>query len=102
MLRMLSGNTHQVVTGLAVYDAPTAGWLWVPESTDDLPPLSEEEIECFVAAVRPLDRAGAYTVDGPGACLFHAMMAAIRMSGRPSYGWINSCASWTTHLFNFM
>ena len=31
--------------------------------------LSDEEIDLFVEAVRPLDRAGAYTVDGPGSLL---------------------------------
>jgi len=70
MLRMLSGNTHQVVTGLAVYDAADGRLALGSESTDvTFRPLSEEEIECFVAAVRPLDRAGAYTVDGPGSLL---------------------------------
>ena len=31
--------------------------------------LSDEEIAHFVHAVRPVDRAGAYTVDGPGSLL---------------------------------
>lgn len=70
MLRLLSGNTHQVVTGLAVYDTATCRLAMGSESTDvTFRPLSDEEIECFVTTVRPLDRAGAYTVDGPGSLL---------------------------------
>jgi septum formation protein len=34
--------------------------------------LSDEEIAHFVHAVRPVDRAGAYTVDGPGSLLVKA------------------------------
>jgi len=70
MLRLLSGNTHQVVTGLAVYDTTTRRLVQGSESTDvTFRPLSEEEIACFVDVVRPLDRAGGYTVDGPGSLL---------------------------------
>lgn len=70
MLRLLSGNTHQVVTGLAVYDMATRRMAQGSENTDvTFRPLTEEEIDCFVDAVRPMDRAGAYTVDGPGSLL---------------------------------
>ena len=70
MLRLLSGNTHQVVTGLAVYDAGSDRLVQGSESTDvTFRPLTAEEISCFVDIVRPLDRAGAYTVDGPGSLL---------------------------------
>lgn len=70
MLRLLSGNTHQVVTGLAVMDRTTERIEVGAENTDvTFRPLSEVEIDCFVEAVRPLDRAGAYTVDGPGSLL---------------------------------
>ena len=70
MLCLLSGNTHQVVTGLAVYDTGSRRMVQGSESTDvTFRPLTEEEIDCFVDAVRPMDRAGAYTVDGPGSLL---------------------------------
>ena len=70
MLRLLSGNTHQVVTGLAVYDTKDCRIVQGSESTDvTFRPLTEEEIDCFVDAVRPMDRAGAYPVDGPGSLL---------------------------------
>jgi septum formation protein len=70
MLRLLSGNTHQVVTGLALCDTETGCFVQGSESTDvTFRLLSEDEINCFVDTVKPLDRAGAYTVDGPGSLL---------------------------------
>lgn len=70
MLRALSGRTHQVITGLALADG-TRGTSCEGSETSDVTfrVLSDEEIAHFVHAVRPLDRAGAYTVDGPGSLL---------------------------------
>lgn len=70
MLRLLSGNTHQVVTGLAIVDTETGQRVAGAETTDvTFRTLSEGEIERFVDIVQPLDRAGAYTVDGPGSLI---------------------------------
>lgn len=70
MLRRLSGNTHQVVTGLAIVNTATGAHIEGAETTDvTFRTLSEAEIARFVAIVNPLDRAGAYTVDGPGSLL---------------------------------
>ncbi len=70
MLKSLSGNTHQVVTGLALFDGTSKRWAIGSESTDvTFRPLTECEISFFVQTVHPLDRAGAYTVDGPGSLL---------------------------------
>ncbi len=70
MLRLLSGNTHQVVTGMAVLDTATGQIVVGSESTDvTFRPLTDQEIDRFVETVRPVDRAGAYTVDGPGSLL---------------------------------
>lgn len=70
MLQMLSGNTHQVVTGLAIYDTAQDKLIQGSETTDvTFRILTNQEIQRFVDTVRPLDRAGAYTVDGPGSLL---------------------------------
>ncbi len=70
MLGRLSGNTHQVVTGLALYDTASGRVALGSETTDvTFRLLEDEEIRRFVETVRPLDRAGAYTVDGPGSLL---------------------------------
>ncbi len=70
MLRRLSGNTHQVVTGIAVVNTETGQTAEGAETTDvTFRTLAESEITRFVDIVNPLDRAGAYTVDGPGSLL---------------------------------
>ena len=70
MLRRLSGNTHHVVTGLAIAHTGTGKALEGSETTAvSFRPLTTAEIEAFVDIVNPLDRAGAYTVDGPGSLL---------------------------------
>ena len=70
MLRRLSGKTHEVVTGLAVADTNSGRRIEGHESTKvTFGELSNVEIDHFVHAVKPLDRAGAYTVDGPGSLL---------------------------------
>jgi septum formation protein len=68
MLRALSGRTHQVHTGVAV----RRGALTIHEVvTSDVTfaPLSESTIEWYVATGEPLDKAGAYAVQGQGAVL---------------------------------
>lgn len=70
MIARLSGNTHQVRTGLAVVDTATGKCAQGHECTDvTFRKLDSQEIDRFVDTVRPLDRAGAYTVDGPGSLL---------------------------------
>lgn len=70
MLARLSGRTHQVLTGLAIMDTATGRQSEGCEATDvTFRRLSADEINHFVHAVKPLDRAGAYTVDGPGSLL---------------------------------
>lgn len=60
-LRTLGGETHQVLTAVAYQ-----GEVRVETSDVTFKPLSEREIEDYVAQVRPLDRAGAYDVDESG------------------------------------
>jgi len=70
MLAGLSNQTHSVYTGIAVADTDLERSAEECEVTEvTFRPLSEAMIETFVAAVQPLDRAGAYTVDGPGSLL---------------------------------
>lgn len=70
MLAGLSGETHEVHTGVAVLDTGAGRSAEGHEVTGvTFRRLSPAMIEAFIAAVRPLDRAGAYTVDGPGSLL---------------------------------
>ncbi len=70
MLQHLSGRTHQVCTGLALCNTETGARIEGTETTDvTFRTLDLIEIERFVDIVNPLDRAGAYTVDGPGSLI---------------------------------
>ena len=59
MLRMLSGKTHQVVTGVAL----AKGTRVVSFQ------LTEAQIQNYVATREPLDKAGGYGIQGRGALL---------------------------------
>lgn len=70
MLGILSGRTHQVLTGVAVIQSPDGPELAGHEVTDvTFRGLSDTDIDRYLAKVDPYDRAGAYTVDGPGSLL---------------------------------
>jgi septum formation protein len=66
MLRMLSGRTHEVVSGVCVVsDAATCAD--VARTSVTFEELTDEEIARYVATGEPLDKAGAYHIDGQGA-----------------------------------
>lgn len=63
MLRILSGRTHQVLTGVCVISL--AGVDVAVESTSvSMRALSDEEIRAYVATGEPRDKAGAYAIQG--------------------------------------
>ena len=68
MLKQLSGKTHKVMTGIAV---SYAGEMLaeVCETEVVFRELTDEEIKKYVAAGEPLDKAGAYGIQGMGAVL---------------------------------
>ena len=66
MLKLLSGRDHQVMTGLTVRRGATV--LTETEvSRIFFRPLQEEEIAAYVATGEPLDKAGAYGIQGVAA-----------------------------------
>ena len=68
MLRLLSGSTHQVMTGCTVVRGEAIQTF--TEVTDlHFRPLSEGEIARYVDSGEPMDKAGAYGIQG-GAALF--------------------------------
>lgn len=61
MLRLLSGRTHQVITGVTLSAASgMRTFAVISEVTFDV--LAEEEIDYYVKRYRPLDKAGAYGI----------------------------------------
>ena len=68
MLKLLSGKSHQVMTGLTVLHADKV--IMHTEITDVyFRDLTDEQIRSYVKSNEPMDKAGAYAVQG-GAALF--------------------------------
>ncbi|MCU1455434.1 MAG: Maf-like protein [Acidimicrobiales bacterium] len=65
MLRRLSGTRHQVLTGVALSEGHRIT-VEVATSTVAFGPLSDDEIDDYVATGEPLDKAGAYAIQGEG------------------------------------
>ena len=66
MLRMLSGRTHRVITGVAVVDAKGSEVAAEVTAVRFLT-LSDAEIAEYVATGEPMDKAGAYGIQGRAA-----------------------------------
>ena len=63
MLKLLSGRQHQVITGVCI----VAGGQWsvASETTSvTMSEISEKEIADYVATGEPMDKAGAYAIQG--------------------------------------
>ena len=84
MLRRLSGRTHTVYTGLAVMGLATGDWglgtdnppntqLDLVASDVAIADLTDQEIEAYVATGEPLDKAGAYGIQGLGGRLVRSV-----------------------------
>src|SRR6266704_948392 len=68
MLRQLEGRKHQVMTAVAVaQDGRVEHALDVTDVT--FRPLTDAQIAAYVATGEPLDKAGAYAIQGKGAAL---------------------------------
>lgn len=68
MLRLLSGRDHQVMTGVTVLRGARCETF--TEVTDlHFRPLTDKEIDEYVATGEPMDKAGSYGIQG-GAALF--------------------------------
>lgn len=63
MLRMLSGKLHYVHTGLAVIYSGTFASA-VETAAVHFREISEEEIESYIMSGEPMDKAGAYGIQG--------------------------------------
>lgn len=68
MLRALSGRTHTVYTGVCLMRDGESE-VFIEEARVTFYPLSQEQIERYVATGEPLDKAGAYGIQGKGAAL---------------------------------
>lgn len=66
MLRLLSGKKHEVVTGVCLHSAEKTECFHVATAVF-FRNLTDEEIEAYIAGGEPLDKAGAYAIQGGAA-----------------------------------
>jgi len=64
MLRMLSGRAHDVLTAVSVFHPGQIVDTRVDVTTVEFAPLSDEDINWYVSSGEPMDKAGAYAVQG--------------------------------------
>ena len=65
MLAKLSGRTHRVLTGIFLLRLPDGSRRAATEiSSVTFAPLTEKEIHAYVATGEPVDKAGAYAIQG--------------------------------------
>ncbi|MGE0058605.1 MAG: nucleoside triphosphate pyrophosphatase [Dehalococcoidia bacterium] len=68
MLATMSGRQHRVATGLVLLDAASGDTRTrIVETQVVFRPMSDDEIEAYVATGEPLDKAGSYGIQGLGA-----------------------------------
>ena len=68
MLKMLSGNEHEVITGVCIFCGGEKE-NFAQISKVKFYQLSDEEIESYVASGEPMDKAGSYGIQGLGCTL---------------------------------
>ena len=80
MLRLLSGKIHEVITAISVIEIKDGEkyreYVECVKTKVKMKKLSEEEIRAYVATGEPMDKAGAYAIQGLGGIFIE---------------WINGC-----------
>ena len=69
MLTLLSGNTHTVITAVAIAQNGYVTKVFAEETKVDFFPLTDGEITAYIATGEPMDKAGAYGIQDKGALL---------------------------------
>ena len=70
MLAMLSGNTHEVYTGVSLWmkeHGKKVQYSFYERTAVTMYPISKEKIARYVATKEPMDKAGSYGIQGKGA-----------------------------------
>ena len=68
-LRVLSGRTHDVLTGVTLIDKQGRADTWLSRTLVTFKTLTEETITTYVSMVNTLDKAGAYAIQEHGEML---------------------------------
>jgi septum formation protein len=95
MLRRLNGQWHQVLTGIALVNGVASEIRVAYETTAvKFATMSKGEIEWYVASGEPMDKAGAYAIQGLGARFIEGIkgdyLNVVGLPVRLLYGLVNS------------
>ena len=87
MLKKLSGSTHSVITGISVIETPEMNIITEYEETivrfKDIP---GDEIDAYIQSGEPMDKAGAYAIQGLGSLLVRGIEGCyFNVVGLPVY-----------------
>ncbi|MFN0151031.1 MAG: Maf family protein [bacterium] len=86
MLRTLAGRSHRVVTGIALARGDGATRVAAESTQVVFRDLTDREIDEYVATAEPLDKAGAYGIQGQGALLVREVRGDyLNVVGLPLY-----------------
>lgn len=99
MLRELAGHTHQVVTGVClVHWERHRSRLFAETTNVTFKPLADEAINAYLAAIQPLDKAGAYAIQDRGdEIVKHISGSFSNVVGLPVERLKHELASWHRH-----
>lgn len=75
MLRLLAGREHSVLTGIALH-GPSGRAAEADATRVRFAPLSEAEIDWYVATGEPRDKAGAYAIQGLGSLFVEGVVGS--------------------------
>ncbi|RLT29892.1 MAG: septum formation protein Maf [Chloroflexi bacterium] len=90
MLRLLSGRTHLVYTGLALFVPAQQPRYMVEQSDVEMLSLSDAEIHAYVGTGEPMDKAGAYGIQGVAGTLVQAVNGSFtNVVGMPMHATIS-------------
>lgn len=70
MLSQLQGNTHEVYTGVSIWEKSDNRWKhseFYEKTQVTFYPMTHNEIEYYIKLGEPMDKAGAYGIQGAGA-----------------------------------
>ena len=101
MLKMLQGNTHTVVTSIAIIDNLEKKTLINSEKTKvTFDKLTDREIDDYIKTGEPMDKAGAYGIQGLG-CVFIQKVDGCynNVVGLPAYLLAKMLKSFGVYLF---
>ncbi len=103
-LNLLNGETHEVFTGVCLKNADSGRMLVAAEKTRvTFRQLSAREIECYLKCINPMDKAGAYAIQGYGSIIVERITGCYyNVVGFPLARIEKMLITWGCSLFDYM